>query len=142
DLAADLDRLDDHGVPIPEPRRFTPRLIAASVLLVVALAAGTWWLTRTQPPAKQHDPVSVLIADFENKTGDPTFDHTMEPILKLALEGAGFISAYDRTGVRALGSRAPDKFDERAAVEIAAKQAVGVVMTGTLERQGNGFGIA
>ncbi len=117
-------------------------MIAAASLLVVALVTATWWLTRTPPPPKQHDPVSVLIADFENRTGDPTFDHTLEPVLKLVLEGAGFISAYDRTGLRSLGQRAPEKLDERTAVEIAAKQGLGVVMTGTLEHQGNGFGIA
>jgi serine/threonine protein kinase/tetratricopeptide (TPR) repeat protein len=139
DLAADLDRLDDHGVPIPEPRRFTPRLIAASVLLVIALVAGTWWLTRTPPLPKPHDPVSVLIADFQNQTNDPSFDRTLEPIFKLALEGAGFISAYDRLGMRTIGARPPERLDERVAQEIAVKQAVGVVLAGSLTRDGGGY---
>ena len=37
ELAADLDRLDENGVPIPIPRRFTPRMIAAAVVLVAGL---------------------------------------------------------------------------------------------------------
>ena len=64
-----------------------------------------------------------MIADFQNRTSDPTFDHTLEPMLKLALEGAGFISAYDRNGIsRTLGVRPPEKLDERAARELAVKQ--------------------
>src|SRR5262249_14966263 len=100
ELAADLARLDDAGIPIPEPRRFTPRLIAASVLLVALLVTGTWWLTRTPPPPKQHDPVSVVIADFQNNTGDAAFDGTLEQTLKRGLEGVGFINAYDRSRIR------------------------------------------
>jgi len=142
DLAMDLGRLDDHGVQIPEPRRFTPRLIAASVLLVLALVTGTWWLTRTPPPPKPHDPVTVLIADFQNQTNDPSFDRTLEPIFKLALEGAGFISAYDRVGMRTIGVRPPEHLDERGAQEIAVKQAVGVVLTGSLTRDGGGYALA
>jgi tetratricopeptide (TPR) repeat protein len=87
----------------------------------------------------QHDPVTVLIADIQNNSNDPTFDRTLEPILKLALEGAGFISAFDRSGVRNIGARAPEKLDEVAAREIALKQGVGVVVSGNVERQGSGF---
>jgi eukaryotic-like serine/threonine-protein kinase len=84
--------------------------------------------------------VSVLIADFQNGTGDPAFDRTLEPMLRLALEGAGFISAYDRSGVRsALGVRPPEQLDERAAMELAVKQGVGVVLAGSVDRQGDRY---
>src|SRR5207237_531458 len=122
ELVDTLDRLDENGVAIPEPRRFTPRMIAASVMLMATVVTGTWWLTRTPPPPKPHDPVSVLIADFQNETGDPAFDRTLEPMLKRALEGAGFISAYDRSAIsRTLGVASPEKLDEVAARGIAVK---------------------
>jgi len=47
-------------------------------------------------PAAPHAPVTLLIADFENKTGDSVFDGTLEPMLGVALEGAPFISLYNR----------------------------------------------
>jgi serine/threonine protein kinase/tetratricopeptide (TPR) repeat protein len=142
ELAAELDRLDENGIPIPELRRFTPRMIAAAVVLVASLVTGTWWLTRTPPPPKQHDPVSVLIADFQNQTGDPTFDRSIESVLKLALEGAGFITAYDRTGVRNLGAAAVEKLDDTTAQQIAVKQGVGIVISGALKREGDNYGIS
>ena len=105
------------------------------------LLGGTWWFARRPAAAGEHEPVSVLIADFQNSTGDPTFDRTLEPMLKRALEGAGFISAYDRSGIaRSLGVRPPEKLDEAAAREIAVKQGVGVVLAGSVDRQGNGYG--
>jgi serine/threonine protein kinase/tetratricopeptide (TPR) repeat protein len=143
ELAADLNRLDDEGVPIPEPRHFTPPMIAAGVALVAVLVTGTWWFTRTPPPVKPHDPVTVVIADFENRTSDPTFDHTLEPMLKLALEGASFVSAHDRTRMRAaFGIAIPEKLDEAAARQIAIKQAAGIVLSGSIDRKGNGYEVA
>ena len=143
ELVADLDRLDENGKLLPLVRRLTPRMMAATAALVIAMLAGTYFVTRraVEPPV-QHEPVSVLIADFQNQTGDPAFDRSLESVLKLALEGAGFITAYDRTGVRALGGVAPEKFDERAALEIAVKQGVGVVVSGSLDRQGNGYSLS
>ena len=49
----------------------------AAVLALVLGSAGAWWLlTRAQPapPAVQREPVSVLVSDFVNGTGDPLFD--------------------------------------------------------------------
>jgi serine/threonine protein kinase/tetratricopeptide (TPR) repeat protein len=139
ELAAALALLDDEGKPIPIPPRFSKKMIAAAAVAVIALVTGTWWFTRTPPPPKQHDPVVVLIADFNNTTSDPTFDRTLEPMLKLALEGASFISAYDRARIRTnLGLQPPEKLDEAAAREIAAKQGLGVVLSGSIDRQGGG----
>ena len=36
-------------------------------------------------PAAAHSPVTLLIADFDNKTGDSVFDGTLEPMLGIAL---------------------------------------------------------
>jgi tetratricopeptide (TPR) repeat protein len=64
-------------------------------------------------------------------------------MMKLALEGAGFISAYDRNGIRrSLGVRPPELLDERAALELAVKQGVGVVLSGSVERQGGRYAVS
>lgn len=84
----------------------------------------------------------MLIADFRNLTNEPTFDRTLESILKLALEGASFISAYDRGGMRTLGVQPPEALDDRAAQEIAVKQGVNVVVSGSLRRRGDGYEIS
>lgn len=143
ELVADLEALDDDGNPRPESRRLTWRTAVAAAVLVAGLVGLTYWLARPEPPPVQRDPVSVLIADFRNATGDPSFDRTLEPMVKIALEESDFISAYDRTGMsRGLGVRPPDQFDEQAASEIAVKQGLGVVLSGSVERQGERYTVA
>ena len=143
ELAAVLATLDDEGKPIPIPPRFTKKLIAAAATAVVAAITATWSFTRTPPPVKPHDPVTVLIADFTNNTNDPAFEHTLEPMLRLGLEGAGFISAYDRSRIRqAFAVTPPEKFDEGSARQIAMKQGVGVVLSGSIARSGDGYEIS
>jgi serine/threonine protein kinase/tetratricopeptide (TPR) repeat protein len=143
ELSDALAKLDDRGELIPEPARFSTRLIAAAVPAIALVAGATWWLTRSVPPPKAHEPVSVVIADIENRTGDPTFDRTLEPVVKMSLESAGFISAYDRSQIRRnLGVKPPDRLDESAARELAVKQGLGVVVSGSVARNGGGYVVA
>ena len=117
----------------------------SSPLIVWVWPRRLVWAKRSAAPATPfaHAPISVLIADFQNGLGDPTFDRTLEPVMKLALEGADFVSAYDRLGIaRSLGVRPPDLLDERAAMEIAVKRGVGVVLSGALARQGNLYAVS
>jgi serine/threonine protein kinase/Flp pilus assembly protein TadD len=143
EMLADLETLDDNGRPLPMVRRLTWRMGAAAALAVASLVGATYWLARGPAVPVKHEPVSVLIADVSNSTGDAALDHTVEPILKIALEDAGFVTAFDRTAIRSnLGIRPPEKLDERAAQEIAVKQGLGVVVSGALTRQGSGYGVS
>ena len=118
-------------------------LVAGIAVLVLAVAAGAWWLGRPQPPAAEHEPVSVVIADVRNGTGDATFDRTLEPMLKIALEDAGFVTAFDRNAIRrSLGVVPPDTLDQSAAQEIAVRQGLGVVLSGSLGLQGGRYEVS
>jgi tetratricopeptide (TPR) repeat protein len=143
ELAAALDRLDDNGVPKPVRRAVSLPIVGAVVAVLLAVSGGAWWYARKNAPPVVHDPVSVVIADFENRTGDPSFDRTLEPMVRRALEGAGFITAFDRSGIRrTVGVALPEKLDEAAAREIALKQGLGIVLSGAVERQGSGFAVS
>src|SRR5438093_13233875 len=90
-----------------------------------------------------HAPVTVLVADFSNHTGDALFDGTLEPVVKLALEGAGFITAYDRRQMPALGLKpVSGRLDELAARQIAVSQGLGVVISGSLDAQGDSYALS
>ena len=143
ELVRELDRLDENGEPLPIRRVVGIRFMAAVVVLLLGLAGGSWWYQRQFIPVAPHDPVSVVIADFKNDTGETVFNGTLEPILKLALEGASFISAYDRTAIsRNIGVRPPQKLDEVSARELAVKQGINMVLTGSLSPQGSGYSVA
>jgi tetratricopeptide (TPR) repeat protein len=143
ELVAALRRLDDAGEFIPEARKLTWRLAASTGAVVGLLLGGTYFVAlRQNQVVKTPDPVSVVIADFDNRTADPAFNRTLEPMVRRALEGAGFISAYDRNGVTAMGVQMPEKFDAGAARLVASNQALGVVLAGSIEPQGDGFRVS
>jgi eukaryotic-like serine/threonine-protein kinase len=122
--------------------------IAVVGLLVVAIAAGTtWFISRRQQTAKAgpHAPISVLVADFANHTGDPVLDNTLEPMLGLALEGASFINTYSRNDARRQAEKLPhptDKLDEESARLVAVNQGVNAVVTGEINSEGSGYDIS
>src|ERR1019366_3810420 len=87
-------------------------------------------------PAAPHKTVTVLVADLGNNTGEAVFDGTLEPMLNLALEGAGFINSYDRGQARVLAN---GKLDEPAARLVAANQGLDAIVSGSLDRQGSGY---
>ncbi|HYM23572.1 MAG TPA: protein kinase [Vicinamibacterales bacterium] len=144
ELVAALNALDENGRRLPIVRRLTKGMIASAALVVAVLLTGTYYTAKWfTAPVKPPDPVSVLIADFQNTTGDPQFDHTIEPQMKRALEDAGFISAYDHNAIRpTFGVPAPPKLDEAAAREFAGKQGLGVILSGSVGRDGNRYNVS
>lgn len=123
-----------------------PRLAIAGVLIVALTAGITWFLNRRhQATAGPHAPVSVLVGDFANRTGDPVLDNTLEPMLGLALEGASFINTYSREDARKQAGKLPNsngKLDEQTARLVAVSQGVSAVITGDIEKRGDGYTIS
>ncbi|HEY1907392.1 MAG TPA: serine/threonine-protein kinase, partial [Myxococcaceae bacterium] len=140
ELAEALARLDDEGRPLRTRRTVGLRRVTIAAAVVLGGIGATWWYLRPRPPPVAHAPVSVVISDFSNGTGDPGLDRTLEPVIKLSLESAPFITAYAHSDVRrALNVDPPDPFDEKAANELAVKQGLGVVVAGNIERKDQGY---
>jgi eukaryotic-like serine/threonine-protein kinase len=117
--------------------------VAAVLVLAGALVGGAvWYLGKGNTAAqKVHEPVSVLVADFQNNTSDSVFDGTLEPTFNLALEGASFISAYSRGDARkaaVLLKPGVAALDESLARLVAQREGVSAVVSGSIspERQG------
>lgn len=127
-------------------RRVRPAHVIASIAATVVLAVLGFVVPRlTVKPATEHAPVSVLVADFTNHTGDPTFDGTLEPMFNVALEGAKFVNAFSRGDARKLATKLPnptDKLDEQSSRLIAVSQSIGAVVTGAIGRRENGYEIS
>jgi eukaryotic-like serine/threonine-protein kinase len=128
---------------LPAPRTNAHWKWAAAALAIL-LVAGViaFRLKGPSKPKAAHPPVSVLVADFTNHTGDPIFDDTLEPMFNVALEGASFVNAFSRGTARTLAGQLPHptgKLDEQAARLIAVSQGIGAVVTGSLSRRGDGY---
>jgi len=143
-LQAELDRLDDRGFLLPVRRSISIRTAAVgAAAALVALAAG-WWYASKPLPDQPRDPVSVLIADFQNRTGDPGFDGTIEPALGISVEGAAFITAFRRDQARNVAAQITGnkRLDGDAALLVSRREGIKVVLTGSVDAKGSGYAIA
>jgi tetratricopeptide (TPR) repeat protein/predicted Ser/Thr protein kinase len=130
---------------LPAPRTNAYWKWAASALALL-LVVGTIVFRLKGPlkPKAVHAPVSVLVADFTNHTGDPIFDNTLEPMFNVALEGASFINAYNRGTARKLAEKLPnptDKLDEQSARLVALSKGISTVIAGEISRRGNNYNV-
>ena len=116
-------------------------VFAAAGAAVLAAASVVGWRATHKPPPAPLKPETVVVADIANRTGDAIFDGTLEPVLRLALEGAGFISAYNRSNLPAR-LEPGTQFDEPAAMKLAVSQGLGVVVAGSLEQKGSSYVIS
>jgi tetratricopeptide (TPR) repeat protein len=135
------------GLPLPTQKPIWKYTALMAILLLVAVA-GLGLPKKFFPGAAKkaaHDPVSVLVADFTNHTGDPIFDDTLEPMFNVALEGASFINAFNRGNARKLArqlAHPADKLDEQPARLVAVSQGISAVVTGELSRRGDKYSIS
>lgn len=114
--------------------------VGVAALAMAGIYGGYRLLNR---PAAPVAPMTVLISDFNNHTGDAVFSGTLESALKLSLEGASFINAYDRTRMRDLGLKAlSGPLDDSKAQQIAASQGLNVVVSGSIDRRGADYDLS
>lgn len=129
---------------LPTPASAYWKWIAAGLAVVLVAGAAAFHFKGPAKTKAPHAPISVLIADFDNYTGDPIFDDTLEPMCGNALEGASFINLFSRGTARkeaAKLSHPTDKLDEESARLVAINQGIAAVILGSLSRRGDGYRI-
>lgn len=120
-------------------------MIVGGIIIVAMILTGIWFATR-QPepfiPSVTPIKVSILVADFENETGDPVFDGALEQAFGLGLD-APLISIYDRPSARRLMKQlspgAGDRLDVEQAKLICAREGIDVIVTASIEPKGDGY---
>jgi len=149
DFADDLRKAQiERGFRIRIPRRLV--LISAASILILGLAVIGVLRFRnrsTESPAERirtgQKPISILIADFSNKTGDPAFEGAFEQVFGLGLEGAPFIKIYDRTRARTLVNEmdpnANGKIEADSAQLLCSREGINVVIAAAIEPSGSGY---
>jgi serine/threonine protein kinase/tetratricopeptide (TPR) repeat protein len=156
ELAAALGELDENGhriapaTPVaqkPAPSRWRLVAMAAMALAVIGITAILFLKRPSQSAtSKPVEPLSILVADFENKTGDPVFDGALEQPLTIAMEGASFVTSYSRRDAlkvaeaQRLGN-VPARLDAQTAQLVAFRQGIKYVLAGSVSMRGGKFAL-
>ena len=152
DICTDLQRLkrDTGSAPLPvrdEPRS-TPGInrrwkvmVPAAASVLVFLAAGGYFFAHR--PTTLTDKDTIVLADFDNKTGDPVFDDTLRQGLSVELQQSPFLSLIsDRQVQRTLtlmGQPKGTRLTPEMAQQICERTASAMVLEGTIASLGSQY---
>lgn len=117
---------------------------ATIVLLLLALGVSLYANFRQASdtgPAAMPEPISILISDFVNETGDSAFDGSVETALAVGIEGAPFISAFARYQAQDIAEAISDnkELTEATARAISEREGIQLIIAGTIEPDGKGY---
>jgi tetratricopeptide (TPR) repeat protein/predicted Ser/Thr protein kinase len=148
DFAADLRKAQREIAGGPPLTRLLP-IFGAGILVVAILVVVLLRFVlprRAAVPVAGPEPISVLVGDFQNKTGDPVFDDALEQMLGISLEEASFISLYSRAQARELLNKldpeAGARLNSKNAQLLGRREGINIVVSGWIEPSGKGYAIS
>jgi len=119
-------------------------LIILGVLVLAALMTAVWYFKHTRA-APLTDKDTILLAEFENKTGEDVFDGTLRQGLAVQLQQSPFLDIFPEQRVRAtlqLMSLSPDERVTRdRAREICQRQGLKAFITGAIVKFDRNYSI-
>ncbi len=129
------------------PARRKGLFLGAGLILLVVLLLGSWLgvrAFRSRAATPKH--LSVLIADFENRTGEPVFDQTMREMLTITLEQSRYVSVFPPNRLpdvlQRMGLPGTARIDEKVGQEICQREGLQAVLLGSISRMGNSYVLA
>jgi len=115
-------------------------LPAAATLVLIALAA-VWFYARTAHAPTE--PNSVVLAEFDNHTGDPAFDYALKQALKIDLQQSPFLKILSDQQIadtlRQMGRRPDEGLTQQVARELCVRAGGTAVLGGSVARLGNEY---
>jgi tetratricopeptide (TPR) repeat protein/predicted Ser/Thr protein kinase len=163
ELCADLKRLKrdtDSGravalagaglAPAPEVRpRGAPLrkrwkvLVPAALMLVAAAIGGTLYFRSRQATARLTDKDTIVLSDFDNKTGDSVFDDTLKQGLSVQLEQSPFLALVSERKVnetlKLMGRPAGDRLTPEVTREVCQRTGSKAMLAGSIAGLGSQY---
>jgi len=123
-------------------RRLRNMLLSGAAVVVGALlATGLYW--RSHRTVRLTDKDTLVLADFENKTGDPIFDGTLRQGLAVDLQQSPFLSFLPGPQVRRtlqmMGLPPDVRITPKIGQEICERQGVKAFIAGTIAPMGSHY---
>jgi DNA-binding winged helix-turn-helix (wHTH) protein/tetratricopeptide (TPR) repeat protein len=123
-------------------RMAAPLAVAATLVLSVAVAGGTWYRRSHQPP-KLTEKDTIVVADFENRTGDPVFDDTLKQALAVDLDQSPFLNVVsDRKiseGLKLMSRDPGQRLTGEIARELCQRVSSNALLQGSIANLGSQY---
>ncbi len=117
--------------------------IAVPVLLVVLLVAGGLYYRWHQQSERLTDKDTIVLSDFDNKTGDPVFDDTLKQGLSVQLEQSPFLDLLSADKVnetlKLMGRPAGDRLTANVTREVCQRTGSKAMLTGSIAGLGSQY---
>jgi eukaryotic-like serine/threonine-protein kinase len=130
--------------PLPNPATSVPgwRVLLGLALVAIAVVGGGLYLrSRISAPLIEKD--TVLLADFDNTTGDPVFDGTLRQALAIQLEQSPFLKVLSDqrvTQTLKLMNRAPgERLTRVLALEVCQRENIKAMLAGSIASIGDQY---
>ena len=149
DMRADLQRLkrdsdSNRFAPVSRvaPTRKRRRWwIGATAVVIVAAAVAGYFVSHR--PAKLTDKDTIVLADFDNKTGDTVFDDTLKQGLSVQLEQSPFLDLVSERKVnqtlKLMGRPAGDRLTPEVTREVCQRTGSKAMLTGSIAELGSQY---
>jgi eukaryotic-like serine/threonine-protein kinase len=117
--------------------------IVPAAAAVLALAGAAYFYLHRAPGLTDQD--TIVLADFENKTGDPVFDGTLRQGLAIQLEQSPFLKIMDDTqvqqGLRLMSLPPSARITNQIAHEICVRDGAAATIDGSIASLGKSYAI-
>ena len=112
-------------------------------LLVVGILAVVAFYLRSRRTPKLTDKDTVVLSEFDNRTGDPIFDGTLKPALAIDLEQTPFLSLLPdqrvRSTLKLMNRREGERITRDTALEICQRADSKSVIAGSIVSVGEEY---
>ena len=127
----------------PPLRKRWKVLVPAVLILVAAAIGGTLYFRSRQAMARLTDKDTIVLSDFDNKTGDSLFDDTLKQGLSVQLEQSPFLALVSDRKVnetlKLMGRPAGDRLTPEVTHEVCLRTGSKAMMTGSIAGLGSQY---
>jgi eukaryotic-like serine/threonine-protein kinase len=129
-------------VPVTAGKKLWKILVPVAVVLIAAIVAGIFFL-RPRPAAPLTEKDTVVLADFDNSTGDPVFDGALKQALAVQLAQSPFLNILSDRKVeetlRLMGRPANDRITRDVARELCVRTGSKAILLGSISNLGGQY---
>jgi eukaryotic-like serine/threonine-protein kinase len=119
--------------------------IPAAIALVLLVAGGVFYYRSHSSTAKLTDKDTLVLADFDNKTGDAAFDDTLKQALAAELAQSPFLSILSDEKVsntlKMMGRTPGERLPKEVAREVCQRSSSASMLSGSIGQVGSHYNL-